>query len=226
MGVNINGNEVKKVIFDCMNESNFPKRKDGKNDRVAIVKGLEHGHKYYGTLTVIYADWSEYKTTLMVEKLLEDRKWVQVRDTGDGRFTTFVILFNSMLSGNFKYEVQQQSERYFKQLESMNVEKQKLNDALNEQKTIVNKYSVENSILKADVTLLETRCDKQLAVIEEQKYEIIDLKEQLKTERTKDKISKFDEVTWRTLIKIIGMCYAKGDNVNIILEKVMNFLKK
>ena len=178
MGVNVNNNEIKKMVFDTKYESNFPKNKAGKNDRVGMVDGMEHGHKYYGTLTVTYADWSEYKTTLTVEKLLQNREWAQVRDTGEGRFGTFVLLFNSLLAGTFKNEAQKQSDSYFEKIEEMNAQVNKANKETEEQKAIVSKLSLDNSLLKADKVLLEGQVQNQLMVIEEQENKIVTLKKE------------------------------------------------
>ena len=178
MGVNVNNNEIKKMVFDTKYESNFPKNKAGKNDRVGMVDGMEHGHKYYGTLTVTYADWSEYKTTLTIEKLLQNREWVQVRDTGEGRFGTFVLLFNSLLAGTFKNEAQKQSDSYFEKIEEMNAQINKANKETEEQKVIVNKLSLDNSLLKADKVLLEGQVQNQLMVIKEQENKIVTLKKE------------------------------------------------
>ena len=228
MGVNVNGNEVKKVIIDSNSKSNFLKRKDGKNDRKAMLIGLEHGHKYYITLTVMYADWTEYETKLTLEKLLENRTLVQVRD--DNRFGTFVLKFDTLLKdeitkGEFVQEIQIQSDKYFKLINELNEKIAKANKETEEQKNIVSKYSVENSILKADVSLLETRCDNQLVVIEEQKYEITVLKEKL-GKMAKGNINSFGKLTWRALIKLIGISYSKGESIDEIVEKVMKFLNK
>ena len=178
MGVNVNNNEIKKMVFDTKYESNFPKNKAGKNDRVGMVDGIENGHKYYGTLTVTYADWSEYKTTLTIEKLLQNREWVQVRDTGEGRFGTFVLLFNSLLAGTFKNEAQKQSDSYFEKIEEMNAQVNKANKETEEQKAIVSKLSLDNSLLKADKVLLEGQVQNQLMVIEEQENKIVTLKKE------------------------------------------------
>ena len=185
MGVNVNNNEIKKMVFDVKEESNFPKNKAGKNDRVAMVKGIEHGHKYYGTLTVIYADWSEYKTQLTIEKLIQNREFVQVRDTGEGRFGTFVLLFNSLLAGTFKQEAQKQSDMHFERIEKMNREIAKANKETYEQRIIADKRGIEISILKGDVALLEGQCENQLMVIDEQKREIAILKDEVNKFNTK-----------------------------------------
>lgn len=190
MGVNVNNNEIKKMVFDTKYESNFPKNKAGKNDRVGMVDGMEHGHKYYGTLTVTYADWSEYKTTLKVEKLLQNREWVQVRDTGEGRFGTFVLLFNSLLAGTFKNEAQKQSDSYFEKIEEMNAQVNKANKETEEQKAIVNKLSLDNSLLKADKALLEGQLDNALIVIDTKDKEIVKLNSKIDSLNSKTSLEK------------------------------------
>ena len=213
MGVNVNDEVIKKIIVDTTVESNFPKKKGGKNDRVAIVKGLtDNNHKFYCTLTVIYANWEEYKTTLTIERLLEDRKWVQIRDTGEGRFSTFVILFNSLLSGTFKNEVQQQSDRYLKQIQEMNQERSSFASQLNEQKEIVKKY-------KSDIVELETQIQNQLVVIDQQKSKINSFEDKI----AKKSISK---ASWRLLIKTIGILYCSGKSVDEIYENIQQYINK
>lgn len=182
MGVNVNGNEIKKVIFDSNIKSNFLKRKDGKNDRMAMLKGLEHGHKYYVTLTVYYADWTEYETTLILEKLIENRTMVQVSDSN--RFGSFVLNFDTLLKdelkkGEFIQELQVQSDKYFKLINDWNEKIAKANKETDEQKNIVRTYSLENSILKADKVLLETQVENQLMVIEQQKNEVATLNKEI-----------------------------------------------
>ena len=190
MGVNVNNNEIKKMVFDTKYESNFPKNKAGKNDRVGMVDGMEHGHKYYGTLTVTYADWSEYETTLTIEKLLQNREWVQVRDTGEGRFGTFVLLFNSLLAGTFKNEAQKQSDSYFEKIEEMNAQVNKANKETEEQKAIVNKLSLDNSLLKADKALLEGQLDNALMVIDTKDKEIVKLNSKIDSLNSKTSLEK------------------------------------
>ena len=174
MGVNVNGNEIKKVILDSNVNSNFPKRKDGKNDRKAMLAGLEHGHKYYATLTVIYADWTEYETTLTLEKLFENRTYVQVRDKD--RFETFVLKFDTLLKdelkkGEFVQELQIQSDKYFKRINEMNEKIAKANKETDEQKNIVKFF--------------KGKCENQLVVIDEQKREIAILKDEINQFNTK-----------------------------------------
>lgn len=155
-----------------------------------MVEGMEHGHKYYGTLTVTYADWSEYKTTLTIEKLLQNREWVQVRDTGEGRFGTFVLLFNSLLAGTFKNEAQKQSDSYFEKIEEMNAQVSKANKETEEQKAIVNKLSLDNSLLKADKALLEGQLDNALMVIDTKDKEIVKLNSKIDSLNSKTSLEK------------------------------------
>ena len=213
MGVNVNNNEIKKVILDSSVKSNFPKRKDGKNDRVSMVKGLEHGHKYYITLTVIYANWVEYETTLTLEKLLENRTMVQVRDKD--RFGTFVLKFDTLLKdelkkGEFVQELQVQSDKYFKLINEMNEKIAKATKETDEQKNIVKFF--------------KGKCENQLMIIEQQKNEIMTLKKEREQGRKDEKL--FGKATWRGLIKMIGILYGAGKSVDEILEKIEEYLEK
>ena len=225
MGVNVNNNEIKKMVFDTKYESNFPKNKAGKNDRVGMVDGMEHGHKYYGTLTVTYADWSEYNTTLTVEKLLQNREWVQVRDTGEGRFGTFVLLFNSLLAGTFKNEAQKQSDSYFEKIEEMNAQVNKANKETEEQKAIVSKLSLDNSLLIADKVLLEGQLDNALMVIDTKDKEIVKLNGEINLLHSKvssEKHITYDDKALEKFIQITEtLVNAKisHEQIKVALEK-------
>ena len=226
MGVNVNNNEIKKMVFDTKYESNFPKNKSGKNDRVGMVDGMEHGHKYYGTLTVTYADWSEYKTTLTVEKLLQNREWVQVRDTGEGRFGTFVLLFNSLLAGTFKNEAQKQSDSYFEKIEEMNAQINKANKETEEQKAIVNKLSLDNSLLRGDKVLLEGQVENQLMVIEKQKNEIVELNKTIDVLKDVKKDKGLNKMAARVLVRKLVTMYNKGTSIDKLVDMLIEFLEK
>ena len=226
MGVNVNNNEIKKMVFDTKYESNFPKNKAGKNDRVGMVDGMEHGHKYYGTLTVTYADWSEYKTTLTIEKLLQNREWVQVRDTGEGRFGTFVLLFNSLLAGTFKNEAQKQSDSYFEKIEEMNAQVNKANKETEEQKAIVNKLSLDNSLLKADKVLLEGQVENQLMVIEKQNNEIVELNKTIYSLKTAKRYDGLNKMEARVLVRKLVTMYNKGTSIDKLADMLIEFLEK
>ena len=134
--INTNANEIKKIIVNC---DKLPKTKSGKNDRVAILKGLDHKHVYDLTVTFIYNDWDEYTTTFTITRLLENREWVNVKDTGEGRFGGFSLLFNSLLQGTFKKEAQEQSDRYYNLVNGFNEDKQKALDE-ERQKTLNEQY--------------------------------------------------------------------------------------
>lgn len=233
MGVNINNNEIKKMVFDTKYESNFPKNKTGKNDRVGMVEGMEHGHKYYGTLTVTYADWSEYKTTLTIEKLLQNREWVQIRDTGEGRFGTFVLLFNSLLAGTFKNEAQKQSDSYFEKVEEMNQQIEKANKETDEAKAVSKKFKaekekaeLESSILRADKVLLEGQVENQLMVIQDQQNKIIALEKQVDNIKTINHNKKLSRLVWRKLIREIVTRYNSGTSIDKLVDFVLEFLEK
>ena len=153
--INTNANEIKKIIVNC---DKLPKNKAGKNDRLAILKGLEHGHTYNLTVTFIYNDWNEYETTFTITRLLQNREWVNVKDTGEGRFGGFSLLFNSLLAGTFKKEAQEQSDRYYNLVKSFNEDKQRAVD--NERQKTFNaqykngKLQKENEELKNQIVVL------------------------------------------------------------------------
>lgn len=115
--INTNAREIKKIEVDT---TNLPKNKAGKNDRVAMVDGLEHGHKYTVTVKFIYGDWSEYVTEFTITKLLQNREWINIRDTGEGRFGGFSVLFNSFLNGTFKGQAQEASDNHFRMIQEAN----------------------------------------------------------------------------------------------------------
>lgn len=191
MGVNLNDNEIKRIEMDYVNDSNFIKDKRGRNDRKAMVAGLEHGHKYYCTATFVYNDWSEYKTELTVERILENRQWVVVRDTGEGRFGSFVLLFNSLLAGSFKNEAQRQSMIHFNHLHELRDEMNKTK----EQKSIVKikneKIEEQKGTIEEQKGTIEEQgktIKNQVQVINNQKNEIITL-----TDRVNDLYSKLNE---------------------------------
>lgn len=209
MGVNLNDNEIKRIEMDYVNDSNFIKDKRGRNDRKAMVAGLEHGHKYYCTATFVYNDWSEYKTELTVERILENRQWVVVRDTGEGRFGSFVLLFNSLLAGSFKNEAQRQSMIHFNHLHELRDEMNKTK----EQKSIV---KIKNEKIKEQKETIDEqgktidkqneKINNQIQVINNQRSEIITLShiisqlEEQDAERkdfnySKDNIEKFVRMT-------------------------------
>ena len=99
MAINLNPKDVRKVNVST---KGLPKTITGKNDRVKMVQGLEHGHTYNVGVKVIYNDWTEYNTTFTIVRILENRTVVEVKDNGE-RFGTFVLNLNSYLSYNKLY---------------------------------------------------------------------------------------------------------------------------
>lgn len=161
--VNTNKMEIKKIDVDT---STLPKNKAGKNDRVAMVDGLEHGHKYTVDVTFTYCDWSEYKTEFTVTKLLQNREWINIKDTGEGRFGGFSVLFNSFLNGTFKGQAQDASDNYFRMVEEVNAP---LYSEIERQKQ--NVINLSHNLEKTQNTLmvLETQFQNQKKVISELK---------------------------------------------------------
>lgn len=216
MGVNLNDNEIKRIEMDYVNDSNFIKDKRGRNDRKAMVAGLEHGHKYYCTATFVYNDWSEYKTELTVERILENRQWVVVRDTGEGRFGSFVLLFNSLLAGSFKNEAQRQSMIHFNHLHELRDEMNKTK----EQKSIV---KIKNEKIKEQKETIDEQnktIKNQVQVINNQRNEIVVLNgtiDKLKEKDTERKDFNYNKENIEKFIRMTEMLVqAKVDHNKII----------
>ena len=150
--INTNAREIKKIEVDT---TNLPKNKAGKNDRVAMVEGLEHGHKYTVSVKFIYADWSEYVTEFTITRLLQNREWINILDTGEGRFNSFSVLFNSFLIGNFKTMAQIASDNYFRMIQEVNAPLQET--ITRQQQDLTNtKYELEktqNALVVANETI-------------------------------------------------------------------------
>lgn len=150
--INTNAREIKKIEVDT---TNLPKNKAGKNDRVAMVEGLEHGHKYTVGVKFIYADWSEYVTEFTITRLLQNREWINILDTGEGRFNSFSVLFNSFLIGNFKTIAQIASDNYFRMIQEVNAPLQET--ITRQQQDLTNtKYELEktqNALVVANETI-------------------------------------------------------------------------
>ena len=150
--INTNAREIKKIEVDT---TNLPKNKAGKNDRVAMVEGLEHGHKYTVGVKFIYADWSEYVTEFTITRLLQNREWINILDTGEGRFNSFSVLFNSFLIGNFKTMAQIASDNYFRMVQEVNTPLQET--ITRQQQDLTNtKYELEktqNALVVANETI-------------------------------------------------------------------------
>ena len=216
MGVNLKDNEIKRIEMDYVNDSNFIKDKRGRNDRKAMVAGLEHGHKYYCTATFVYNDWSEYKTELTVERILENRQWVVVRDTGEGRFGSFVLLFNSLLAGSFKNEAQRQSMIHFNHLHELRDEMNKTK----EQKSIV---KIKNEKIKEQKETIDEQnktIKNQVQVINNQRNEIVvlnDTIDKLKEKDTERKDFNYNKENIEKFIRMTEMLVqAKVDHNKII----------
>ena len=118
MAINLNPRDVRKVKVST---NSLPKTILGKNDRVKMVQGLEHGHTYKVDIKVIYNDWTEYNTTFTIMCILENRTVVEVKDNGE-RFGTFVLNLNSLIQENIKGKVQEQNLIYLKHMDQMKAE--------------------------------------------------------------------------------------------------------
>ena len=222
MGINLNDKDIKKVV---PGKDNFPKRLGGKNDRVKMVDGLEHGHTYRKDITVVYNDWSEYKTTFIILRLLEDRTVVEVKDNG-GRFGTFVLNFNSLLSGNIKNKVVEQNEVYKKHMTLMEDElaKKYQDDITRAKQDNINLKHAYQEQVRKNADLNEKYTKTSYALMEtETKLDLINgaigaVKKAL-TE------IGFNRKTSTSILKTIRFATARGmkeEEIEAVVEKAIN----
>lgn len=222
MGINLNDKDVKKVV---PGKDNFPKRLGGKNDRVKMVDGLEHGHTYRKDITVVYNDWTEYKTTFTILRLLEDRTVVEVKDNG-GRFGTFVLNFDSLLKGCIKNKVVEQNEIYKKHMALMEDElaKKYQDDIARAKQDNINlKHAYEEQVHK-NADLNEKYTKTSYALMEtETKLDVINGA----IEAVKKALVEigFNKRTSKSILRTIRVLTARGtreEDIEKVVEKAIN----
>ena len=145
MCINLNGQEVRYVIPNC---DSLPKNAAGKNSRVKIQEGLEHGHTYKIGVEVVYNDRKyNYNTTFQIVRLLENRNVVEVKDLGN-RFGSFVLNLSSLISGSIKGKVQEQSDIYFERVEQISAP---LQATIKEKDSQIGSLEAAKHVLRKDV---------------------------------------------------------------------------
>lgn len=222
MAINLNPKDVRKVNVST---KGLPKTITGKNDRVKMVQGLEHGHTYNVSVKVIYNDWTEYNTTFTIVRILENRTVVEVKDNGE-RFGTFVLNLNSLITNSIKGKVQEQSSIYFKHMEKMQEE---FNKKLHE----------ETSKAESETIKWKTECGKQIRKNAElsEKYtttnmelmEVTDkymtLQDTIITVIDLFKKEKGNVRTGKKLLKAIRFATARGakeEQIEVLIDKMIN----
>lgn len=213
------------------------------NDRVKTAENVKNGTIYsipvyteinVGTSGVAYLEL-QLKLTNMIK--VENSNYIVVIE--EETLGAFVTSFDNLRVGKFERIIDEQLTRHFNNIaevrheyddviknknEEIKLKEHQLGRALTEKQEFQLKYADEwNAHENTKDTLNNT-----LMVVEQQKNEIVTLKEELKDEKQKNMrtVTNFDKMTWRSLIKIIGISYSKGESTDKIYERIMRYLEK
>lgn len=213
------------------------------NDRVKTAENVKNGTIYsipvyteinVGTSGVAYLEL-QLKLTNMIK--VENSNYIVIIE--EETLGAFVTSFDNLRVGKFERIIDEQLTRHFNNIaevrheyddviknknEEIKLKEHQLGRALTEKQEFQLKYADEwNAHENTKDTLNNT-----LMVVEQQKNEIVTLKEELKDEKQKNMrtVTNFDKMTWRSLIKIIGISYSKGESTDKIYERIMRYLEK
>lgn len=214
------------------------------NDRVKTSENVKNGTIYsipvyselnVGNSGVVYLEL-QLKLTNMIK--VENSNYIIVLE--EEVLGAFVTSFDNLRVGRIEKVVEDQLVRHFNNIaevrheyddviknknEEIKLKEHQLGRALTEKQEFQLKYADEWNAHENTKDSL----NNALMVVKQKENEIVSLKKELKDEKEKGvrKDSLFyNKMTWRTLIKIIGIAYAKGESVDKIYERVMKYLEK
>ena len=141
-------------------------------DRNAIIAGVKAGNKYVIPFTVTFTDYSQWNSKFSIVKMFKDDTKKDIVMIEEDNLGQFGVLFNSLMSGAFKGEMQNAYDRmvfnkntYADELD--NVKKQLKNQE--EQTKYARQANVkkdsEISVLKSEKAVIEME-------LEETKYQL------------------------------------------------------
>lgn len=213
------------------------------NDRIKTAENIKNGTIYsipvyteinVGTNGVAYLEL-QLKLTNMIK--VENSNYIVVIE--EEALGAFVTSFDNLRIGKFERIIDEQLTRHFNNIaevrheyddviknknEEIKLKEHQLGRALTEKQEFQLKYADEwNAHENTKDTLNNT-----LIIVEQQKNEIVSLKKEIKDEKEKTRKESlfFNKMTWRSLIKIIGISYSKGESTDKIYERVMKYLEK
>ena len=142
-------------------------------DRNAIIAGVKAGNKYVIPFTVTFTDYSQWNSKFAIVKMFKDDTKKDIVMIEEDNLGQFGVLFNSLMSGAFKGEMQNAYDRmvfnkntYADELN--NVKKQLKNQE--EQTKYARQANVkkdsEISVLKSEKAVIEME-------LEETKYQLV-----------------------------------------------------
>lgn len=213
------------------------------NDRAKTAENVKNGTIYsipvyselnVGISSVAYLEL-QLKLTNMIK--VENSNYIVVLE--EEVLGAFVTSFDNLRVGKIEKVVEDQLVRHFNNIaevrheyddviknknEEIKLKEHQLGRALTEKQEFQLKYADEWNAHENTKDSL----NNALMVVKQKENEIVSLKEELKGEKEKAKKESllFNKMTWRTLIKIIGIAYSKGENTDKIYERIMKYLEK
>jgi hypothetical protein len=147
-------------------------------DRNAIIAGVKAGNKYVIPFTITFTDYSQWNSKFSIVKMFKDDTKKDIVMIEEDNLGQFGVLFNSLMSGTFKGEMQNAYDRmvfnkntYAEELD--NVKKQLKNQE--EQTKYARQANVKKDseivILKSEKAVIEMELEEtkyQLAVVNTQ----------------------------------------------------------
>jgi hypothetical protein len=141
-------------------------------DRNAIISGVKAGNKYVIPFTITFTDYSQWNSKFSIVKMFKDDTKKDIVMIEEDNLGQFGVLFNSLMSGTFKGEMQNAYDRmvfnkntYVEELN--NVKKQLKNQ---EEQT---KYARQANVKKdSEIVILKSEKAVIEMELEETKYQL------------------------------------------------------
>ena len=145
-------------------------------DRNAIIAGVKAGNKYVIPFTVTFTDYSQWNSKFAIVKMFKDDTKKDIVMIEEDNLGQFGVLFNSLMSGAFKGEMQNAYDRMVfnknTYADELNNVKKQLKDQQEQTKYARQaniKKDSEISVLKSEKAVLEVELEEtkyQLAVVD------------------------------------------------------------
>ena len=145
-------------------------------DRNGMITGLKAGNRYVIPFTVTFTDYSQWESKFSIVKMFKDDTKKDIVMIEEDNLGQFGVLFNSLMSGSFKGEMQNAYDRMVWNKNTYVDELNNVKKQLKEQQNQTNyarqanvKKDSEISILKSEKAVLEVELEEtkyQLAVVD------------------------------------------------------------
>lgn len=141
-------------------------------DRNAIIAGVKAGNKYVIPFTVTFTDYSQWESKFSIVKMFKDDTKKDIVMIEEDNLGQFGVLFNSLMSGSFKGEMQN---AYDRMVWNKNTYVDELNDVKKQLKTQEEqtKYARQANVKKdSEISVLKSEKAVIEMELEETKYQL------------------------------------------------------